>query len=389
MSTDQRTDEQLPPQTEEEKIAWQIAREVEQLHIRREAKIAYESARAADDWAPPQGFDTVADGLAAPREPRQFLVDQLIIENGNVLVTAGHKTGKTTLGWNLLRALCDRVPFLDSFDTRPLAGRVAYWDYELDADYAYTELAKIGLRRGDLAVMLNLRGHSMPIENDLVAEWAVTWLRERDTEVWVLDPFGAAFSGEENSNTEVREWLKRLDMIKMEAGVKELVLVTHSGRSIVDEGAEHSRGASRLEDWPDVLWKYTKDTTGAENIPTTQRYLTAFGRGVDHPEFALSYDPLTLRLSHIEGSGSRSEQRRAALADAIIRHVMAEGPCNTSSIKSAVPGKSEYVTKALAELVKDGVLAKEEVGTSNIYSVPMFVAQRMGRENTGDLVTWS
>jgi RecA-family ATPase len=59
-----------------------------------------------------------------------------------------------------------------------------------------------------------------------------------------VDPFARAFSGEENSNSEVGRFLEALDVVKQRAGVKDLILTTHMGR------AEFERGRSEREELP-------------------------------------------------------------------------------------------------------------------------------------------
>jgi hypothetical protein len=71
--------------------------------------------------------------------------------------------------------------------------------------------------------------------------------------------------------------------------------VVHTGHAEQEEGKERARGASRLEGWKDVGWYYTRhpDQDGL-------RFLRAFGRDVDEPNFAITYDPVTRLLARDE-----------------------------------------------------------------------------------------
>jgi hypothetical protein len=120
-----------------------------------------------------------------------------------------------------------------------------------------------------------------------------------DVEIMFLDPHRRAFAGfgSENSNDDVNRFTDVLDVVKADAGVKDLFLTVHTGRVAQEMGDERARGATALDDWTDnrlVL------TVGEDN----ERYCYATdgrtGRAV--PEFRLEYDPGTHRLSAEDGN---------------------------------------------------------------------------------------
>ena len=131
------------------------------------------------------------------------------------------------------------------------------------------------IQNPDRVSVLNLRGFRLPITAPSVEDWIVRWLEEREVTAWVVDPFARAAVGtDENSNTEVGVWLDTLDVIKERAGVRDLILPTHTGRAEQEAGQERARGATRLDDWADVRWLLTKDEQG-------DRFFRATGRDVE------------------------------------------------------------------------------------------------------------
>ena len=125
-----------------------------------------------------------------------------------------------------------------------------------------------------------------------------------------MDPFSGAAAGvDENSNSEVRQWLDELHRWAMEdVGVRALVLTNHAGWS-----SDRSRGASSLEDWANVLGLLT--LADKEN-KASARFFSAFGRLGEVPEDRLDYDPTTKALT-MSGAGSRRKNRAAASAASV------------------------------------------------------------------------
>jgi hypothetical protein len=105
---------------------------------------------------------------------------------------------------------------------------------------------------------------------------------------------------DENSNVEVGMMLEALDEIKALAGVRELIIVTHTGRALQTFGGERARGATRLDDWADVRWLLMigKDPETRQQA----RFFRAHGRDVDVDEGRLTFDPITRILTFGDGA---------------------------------------------------------------------------------------
>src|SRR5205807_2645857 len=115
-----------------------------------------------------------------------------------------------------------------------------------------------------------------------------------DATTWILDPVARAIVGwpgareTENSNTAVAEFLDTLDQLKFEGGVEDLFLAHHTGRAAQTPGAEHGRGATRWDDWPDVrkdaAITYANEQGMIDLVPSGKSLLINLRR--DHPDVA-------------------------------------------------------------------------------------------------------
>lgn len=310
---------------QDDQLAWQVNRE----RIRRQARRIIDQEEAAAEFREPPYLPTLTDELAIPDEPVRYTIDQVMPRGANVLLTAQYKTGKTTLINNLARALVDDTPFLDRFKTQlDDGGRVALWNYEVDARQYRTWLRDLAIVNTDRISVLNLRGFRMPVAVRWVEDWAVDWLTRHQVAVWVVDPFARAYLGaSENDNAEVGRFLDTLDVIKARAGVTDLIVPTHTGRGEMEEGQERARGATRLDDWTDVRWLLTKDKADV-------RYFRATGRDVELPEEALTFDQATRQLRL--GGGDRAWAHRRRVEDAVVAAVQSAPGVGMRDLRLAV-----------------------------------------------------
>jgi hypothetical protein len=319
---------------DEASIETEILRELRRLEVRQEAQRRIAAARAGSQYQFPAAGRTLEDDLAHPPVAQKYTVAELHTAGGNTLLVAQFKAGKTTLALNLIAALADEEPFLGAYDVTKLSGSIAWWNYELSADMAREWIRDIGVRNPQrVAEPLHLRGAMVPLWQDDVAERAVKWLRDNEVEFWIIDPAARAMRGlvdNENDNSQIAAFTDALDQIKREAGVLDLVLPTHMGRATVEEDAERSRGATRLEDWMDHGWYLTKDGKPAD----APRALRAMGRDVDVSAFDLAFDNETRRLGAT--GKSRAERRAYDGAKQVVAAVLKLGD---GAITSAVMKK--------------------------------------------------
>lgn len=280
---------------------------------------------------------TAAELLRRERPPRVRVLGDVLLEGHNATVVARWKVGKSTLVDNVAAAVVAGDNWLGRFPVpRPM--RVALLNYELVEEDMDARLRALGLdaEATERLLVLNLRGKRLPLTVALGRRWLASRLADHGAELVVLDPFGAAYrsaGGEsENDNAEVRGFLLALDEIKAEAGCKTLVMPVHTGRAEAVEGDEQGRGATVLEDWPDVRMILTKDR---EEI----RYLRTEGRAPwQLHESRLSFDLGSRRLTLDAGDVgvSRREARKGEQARLVTDLVLKQPGMNTTELYGAL-----------------------------------------------------
>jgi len=315
--------------------------------------------------APPEeALGTLAAALVRPQVEREYFIEGLLVKGHNVTVLGQFKSGKTTLMCNLTQALVEGGEFLGSFDVAAsaLQGRVGLWNAEMDErDYVdYLRGMGITERGAQRVALANLRSYSVPLLTDVGMDWTVRWLRQMEVQVWIPDPWSKLCSWskvEENSNSEVRQLLDRIEEIGREAGVEAIVVPMHPGRAEQDEGAERARGATVVDDWPDARWVYTRQDP--------LRFLKAEGRGVRLEESGIEFDSGSGRLRMIGGSRAEARESRGS---AEVVQILTESPgmpktelraelkiatnCSTNGIVDSMIKQALYA--GLIHEVKDG-----------------------------------
>jgi hypothetical protein len=352
-------------------IEKEITRETLKYYVRQEASDRARKARSAQGLIFP---DTTVDGaeyLALPDEETEWILNGLLPANGNATLTAQFKTGKTTLMGDLVAALSDRRPFLGRFKVK-IDGRVGLFNYELAQSQQKKWLAGLGIERTDRFAVWDLRGYRLPLTSDAVEDVIVEWLKKREIEVWIIDPFARAFvgCGDENDNGDVSTFLDTIDVIKRRAGVSAVVMPVHTGRKEQIDGHEVARGATRLDDWPDVRWVLTK---GQGRMSDT-RYFRATGRDVDIDEESLSFDDQTRTLTI--GGGDRHYDRQKAILDDVVKAITNEPGLSQNMILDVVEGRKTDVQKALVHAEERKLIVKKErSGRGGGYSYFPFEAR--------------
>lgn len=279
--------ERLDAIDEQQKIKEAVENEKFRLKVKEAARreIGFEG------WTPPLEGGRLDEVLTQEYKTVPHRIDGLGKIGGNTTLAGQYKAGKTTVEQNLIRSLADNVPFLGRDVITPLEGNVAVFNYELDSDEFADWLRELGIVNQKKVLVQNLRGVNLPLMSDFGAEWTSKYLRAMEVEYWIIDPAVRALSrqGDEVSNSDVSAFTEQLDNIKANSGVRDLLLLTHTGR----QDGSRTRGASRWDDWPDSLWSLVKRNG--------KRFFSAIGRKVDVEEFELRFDRKTNRLSPAEG----------------------------------------------------------------------------------------
>lgn len=369
-----------------ERFNQQVAQAYEKRMVREEVSAIIREQEFESGYRRPKIYVSGAEGYIAEREPMQHAIDGLVVKGHNVLITAGYKTGKTNLAYNLVKSYTDDLPFLGAYPVIPMDEdrTVVLLDFEQDETYAWNKLKRVGIDNPERMNMVTMVGSGMDLMTDAGRDEIVEMLIKMRCQILIIDPFGAAFRGEENSNTEVRAFTTRLNEIKAAVGVREMFMNTHTGRAQAEEGQERARGATVLNDWAGVAWTYTRDMTPGTRTPKGYRFLAAFGREVDFDEVAVTWGKDGEQLQLVEGGG-RASQRDNSLRAEIIKFLKDNPGSSTNDVVAGVKGKRATICDAL-EAMSDAESSLLDVADgarkSKLWSVSAHYLVMLNRDQT-------
>lgn len=244
----------------------------------------------------PEGISLV-DLLNRPVEPIPYRINGVLPKDGRIVLAAPMKSGKTTMMGNLLRSLADGDPFLDTFETTPVTGRIILFDFEMPETLIQEWLRDQQIRNIDRIHIFPMRGRGelFNILSPTVREEWAKRIKDLDGEIIIGDPIKPVLDSLGLSeHVEAGKLLTAFDALLKEAGAHEAMWTHHMGHN-----GERSRGDSTLRGWPDAEWKLVteRDDKSGERIPDTPVYFWAFGRDVDVRESELKFDAENRRLS--------------------------------------------------------------------------------------------
>ena len=295
-------------QAESSTYTTDVDRELHRLEVRAEAKRRFDAKSIGPLKRSAMSLTTF---LSQPPNPTPMRIASLMPDAGRVVFSAPYKAGKTTAVGNLIRALVDGDPFLGAFAVNKPARRLVLIDNELSADMVRDWLLKQGIRNTDaVADVICLRGEVSTFDilnNHRRAEWA-KWLRDLGCDYLIFDclrPVLDALGLDENHDA--GKFLTAFDELLAEAHTKgDATIVHHMGHA-----NERSRGDSRIQDWPDAIWKLVRESADDEFSP---RYFSATGRDVEVAQGLLDYDPATRHLTYRGTNRSDAQKQRKATA---------------------------------------------------------------------------
>lgn len=311
------------------------------LRADAEARELHAQEQHAKTWVPPEMFGTLTDELDIPAPEVTYRFKGILGAGHNALLIATRKAGKTTLVNHAVRCLADGDRFLGRFDTIPVDGGIAVFNYEVGAEQYREWMREVGIVNTDKVHMLHLRGMRLPISDPRVRAWTTAWLRERGIKAWIVDPYSrAAIGSVENGNDEmqVSKFLDSLDIIKADAGVDELIMPAHTPKGKFESGDESASGSQRLEGWPDALWYLTKDEEGL-------RFLRAEGRDINVGEEQVTFDPSSRGLKL--GGWDRKTVARNRDGDTLRAFVADHPGCTQNDLETGLGWGRPKVKKAL------------------------------------------
>lgn len=350
----------------------EIKRIVKSMRLNQQARWQLQTENAADAPRPVNISAFMKMDIPSPR----VLIDSLLPLDGNALLVAQRKAGKTTLIHNLIKSMCDRKEFLGAYTINmPKDMKFALLDFEMQQGMLIDWFRKVHISsRGGLAgELFSFRGAASSF-NIMSPESRNKWvdiLGSANVGYLILDclaPAMAANGLDENDNSAVAAFLNALDEINRNAGVNGMLMVHHMGHS-----GERGRGASRLRDWPETEIHLIVDGQGADDDghlrPRAQRFLAGEGRLGAFDEVGLSFEESDHSL--FVSSGNRAEAATEAAIPAVMNYVQQNPGCTKSSVYTNAPGARRVAKEAaLRELIDDGSICIHvggRQGSHNLY----------------------
>lgn len=303
---------------------------------KREGRRLADALERQDDREPV--IRSLFEQLKQPLNEQLYAIEELLPLGGNALFAGRYKAGKTTINGQLLKSWADGGPFMGKFPVHrdPDRPNVTIFNYEMSEDQCQRWLTKIGIsKEGQKRVhLVHLRGMPLPLALPETREKVAGWLRDRGTGLWIVDPASRAMAGmgDGDSNADVGMFVSWLDSIKLDAGVRDMVLNIHMGHAAAaDKNAERAIGAQAWSAWADALWFLTKkDDNGVES-----RWFRADGRDVNLKELLINYDKETMGVTLIETDPEAI--KRDSVRIAILTHIEHNPGCSVRSIRDGIP----------------------------------------------------
>lgn len=338
-----------------------VAVELINIEAREEAKKIYRFQNMTADFSVFDDAIHLDDALQLPEEPLQWRIRDLLMVGHITTVTAPAKAGKTVLQVNRVKSYVDGNALFGRYQVfNPVQGNVAVWNYELMPQQMHDWFRRAGIVNRHKIFVMNMRGAGLHIQNEMVANRAIEWLRENNIEILEIDPLQAAFVGSVNNDDDAAEYINALQRIQRESGVKDIILTTHMGhgaKTSVDH--ERSIGSARWEGFADNMWIYKRDGDIA--------YLRIDkGRMDPVPEFGLSRDPATNLLTHLGDKSGTAAKKEDDLFKAVVLTLAHGEPVRkTTGVVEMVGGtdskKKKKIREVLSEMQGWGILSEEMV----------------------------
>ena len=342
----------------------EVTNEVNRIRARKEARRIVAAAEAEELVLPTQNLTEL---LALDFEPPEWRIENLHQLGMNTTLAAQYKTGKTTMSINLIRSLADGTPFLRKFKVKPVEGTIAYWNLEVGTRQMQDWLRRLNIANTDKVIPVNLRGQHVGLYQDATRDHVVEWMKRQGVVAWIVDPMGRllpgwpnAGNGRENSNDVMREVGMTLDVIKYQADIEDLWVITHTGRA-----GDHTRGATVNDDWPDALWHMTKRKVIEGERMT--RFFWAEGREAELEEVALGFNKDSLE-TWVEADlmSIKLDGHAKSVVMAIIR---AGHPLKAAELRKALQFNTSDHQEAIEEAIERGWITRTGEGNTKIHTI--------------------
>ncbi len=190
-----------------------------------------------------------------------YVVDELLPEEHIILFVASGGVGKSMLMFELCASVATGTPFLER---RTRRGCCLYVDPELHERLAKRRFRAVcaarGITRDELGARfkyMNFRGHRST--QDAIVNYVLAQARAGNAfDLVVLDSVNAILRGDENSATDMREFICAVQRLAMAAHCA-VAIVHHTGKFGGQDAGYKGRGSSVLsKDGPDTVLEITQ-----------------------------------------------------------------------------------------------------------------------------------
>lgn len=343
-------------QTDDRKFSADVDRAKYGMRVQQEARRALVSEHVAES---PEIME-LGKFMDMDVPPPKILVDGLIALEGNTLLVAQPKAGKTTLVHNLVRAVADSEKFLAEYKVRkiPDQKKIVLLDFEMHHGLLRAWLDDQIIENRERVAISSLYGCASsfnimdPFCHD---EWA-GYLRDQRAGYIILDclaPALAAIGVDENSNTEVGAWLDAMMTLVRDCGAYGMMIVHHTGRQ-----GEHARGASRLEGWTSDNIRLTLQGAGEDDdgkFVRADRFLSARGRvAFDFTECKLEGGSPDDNRRLWVGGGTKAEVAAQRCMPDVIAFIETNPGTSKNAIEKNVTGATPAIRTVISQLINDG-----------------------------------
>ena len=187
---------------------------------------------------------TLDELLAMDIKDYPFLVEKIVPEKSITVVSGHPESGKTWFIMHLIYCVAYEQPLFAKYKTKK--ANILLVDEEGGKEEVAKRFKLLGFKNGTEVRTLSQQGITIDNQNDV--DILVSLIKEHNAGLLIIDPFGSAFSGEENSARDIRKVMFYLQRIITETGAT-IIFVHHhrkDSRNYINGSEQSMRGSSAI-----------------------------------------------------------------------------------------------------------------------------------------------
>ena len=292
-----------------------------------------------------------------------FLVDGMLAAGGVCFVTGAPKLGKSWVVYDLITALCTGGDFLGhSVAMKPDGSphKVLLIGYEGAAAGVHTRLDALAAGRNVQIdqVLENLdvlwRNGGMLDDPNFIGDLAAL---ASTYSLVVIDPVAKAWTGDENSNTDVNALMRGIEHVTATGTTVLLVHHTSKGADGGRGAGQRMRGASAFHGALDSALHLTRERNGVTQISFESKESMA----APDVSFPLPTEPVgaatPFRLCPTPTDNHAPT--KPPLVDLVVAHVKRNPGCTRTSIRTAMSAANTKTQSAVDEAITRGLVMEQ------------------------------